>query len=185
MIIPLAFVIKRAGWKVKKIHVYLTFEQKRFKKKFILMNRQESKNNIEKDFYKLMNNSNFGYDCRNNLDNCKFVPIFDEFKEITYIGRYWNFFGLRISQFVTTYLIKQDIEEKYSNKLIKLHKEDKFYAIKLNTINDQRLSDLEAAENFEKKKNKNKNKLNLVDFSDRKRKVLRNKKVKPLIDSDE
>ena len=45
--------------------------------------RQESKNNIEKDFYKLMNNS--------NLD--KFVPIFDEFKEITYIGRYWNFFN--------------------------------------------------------------------------------------------
>ena len=28
--------------------------------------RQESKN------YKLMNNSNFGYDCRKNLDNCKF-----------------------------------------------------------------------------------------------------------------
>ena len=50
--------------------------------------RQESKNNIEEDFYKLMNNSNFGYDCRNNLDNCKFFPIFDEFKEITYIGRY-------------------------------------------------------------------------------------------------
>ena len=28
--------------------------------------RQEAKNYIEKDFYKLMNNSNFGYDCRNN-----------------------------------------------------------------------------------------------------------------------
>ena len=53
-----------------------------------------------------MNKSNFGYDCQNNLDNCKFVPIFDEFKEITYIGRYWNFFDLRISQFVTTDLIK-------------------------------------------------------------------------------
>ena len=67
----LAFVIKRAGWKVTKIHVHLTFEQKRFKQKFILMNqsRQEWKNDIEKDFYKLMNNSNFGYDCHNNLDN--------------------------------------------------------------------------------------------------------------------
>ena len=70
-------------------------------------------------------------------------------KKITYIGRYWNF---RISHFVTTDLIKQDIEEKYNDKLIKLDKEDKFYAIKLNTINDQRLSDLEAAQNFEKKK---------------------------------
>ena len=104
--------------------------------------RQESKNNIEKDFYKLINNSNFGYDWRNNLDSCKFVPISDEFKEITYIGRYWNFFDSRSSQFVTTDLIKKDIEEKYNDQLIKLDKEDKFYAIKLNTINNQRLSDL-------------------------------------------
>ena len=50
----LAFVIKRAGWKVTKIHAHLTFEQERFKQKFILMNwksRQESKSDIEKDFY--------------------------------------------------------------------------------------------------------------------------------------
>ena len=50
----LVFVIKRAGWKVTKIHAHLTFEQKRFKQKIILMNqksRQELKNNIEKDFY--------------------------------------------------------------------------------------------------------------------------------------
>ena len=34
----LAFVIKRAGWKVTKIHAHLTFEEERFKQKFILMN---------------------------------------------------------------------------------------------------------------------------------------------------
>ena len=74
----LSFCIKRAGWKVTKPYLHLTFEQARFKRKVILMNqksRQQSKNDIEKDFYKLMNNSNFGYDCRNNLDNYKFVPI--------------------------------------------------------------------------------------------------------------
>ena len=82
-------------------------------------------------------------------------------------------------------LTKQDIEEKYYDKLIKLDKEDKFYAIKLNTINDQRLSDLEAAQNFEKKNKKNKKKLNLVDYFERKSEALRNRKVKALIDFDE
>ena len=37
----LAFVIKRAGWKVTKIDAHLTFEQKRFKQKFILMNQNQ------------------------------------------------------------------------------------------------------------------------------------------------
>ena len=36
----LVFFIKRAGWKVTKIHLSLTFEQKRFKEKFILMNQK-------------------------------------------------------------------------------------------------------------------------------------------------
>ena len=59
----LAFCIKRAGWKVTKIHSQLTFVQKRCKQQYILMNqksREQSKNNVEKDFYKLINNSNFG-----------------------------------------------------------------------------------------------------------------------------
>ena len=106
----LAFCIKRAGWKVTKIYAHLTLEQSRFKQNFILMNqksRQLSKNSVEKDFYKLMNNSNFGYDCRNNLDNCKFVPIFDELGEITYINRYHNVFDQKVSQFVATDLMKK------------------------------------------------------------------------------
>ena len=132
----LVFGIKRAGWKVIKIHSHITFEQARFKKKFILINqksRQQSKNNVEKYFYKLMNNSNSGYDCRNNLANCKFVPIFDEYKEITFIDRY-HIFDSKVSQFVTSDLLKADVEEKYNDKLSKLDKEDRFYEIKLQTI---------------------------------------------------
>ena len=153
----LAFCIKKAGWKVTNIYSHLTFEQARFKRKFILMNqksRQQSKNDIEKDFYKLMNNSNFGYDCRNNLDNCKFVPIFDELKEITYINRYHNIFDPKISEFVTPDLLKADVEEKFNNKLMKLDKEDKFYEIKLQTLKTERLTDLESAEKFEQRKKK-------------------------------
>ena len=132
----LVFCIRRAGWKVTKIHVHLTFEQKRFKQKFILMNQksQESKNSAEKDFYKLMNNSNFGYDCRNNLDNCKFVPIFDEYRESTFISRYYNLFDSKVKQFITSDLIKHHIEEKFNEKFSKLDKEDRFYNIKVQTI---------------------------------------------------
>ena len=71
-----------------------------------------------------MSNSNFAYDCINNLDNCKFVPIFDELKEISYINRYHNIFDPKISEFVTADLLKADVEEKFNNKLMKLDKED-------------------------------------------------------------
>ena len=71
-----------------------------------------------------MNNSNFGYDCRNNLDNCKFVPIFDEYRELTFISRYYNLFDSKVKQFITSDLIKHHIEEKFNEKFSKLDKED-------------------------------------------------------------
>ena len=153
----LAFCSKRAGWKVTKIQSHLTFEQSRFKRKFILMNqksRQQSKNDIEKDFYKQMNNSNFGCDCRNNSDNCKFVPIFDELKEITFINRYHNLFHPKISEFVTTDLLKANVEDQFNNKLIDLDKEGKFCENKLQTLKTERPTVLESAEKCEQKNKK-------------------------------
>ena len=82
----LSLLINRAGWRVTKLYSHYSFGQERFKINFILMNqrsRQNAKNSIDKDFYKLMNNANFGYHCRNNLDNCQFIPIFDEINEVT------------------------------------------------------------------------------------------------------
>ena len=181
----LIFSTTTGGWKVTKIHSHITFVQSRLKEIFILMNqtsRQQSKNNVEKDFYKLMNNSNFGYDCRNNLDNCKFVPIFDEYKEITYINRYHNIFDSRVSEFVTADLLKADLEEKYNDKLLKLGKEDRFYEIKLQTLKSERLEQLEAAEKFDQKTKKSKKRTKLVYIVDRKSEALANQKVKSLID---
>ena len=118
------FAVVRAGWEITKTYTHYTFEQERFNKNFILMNqksRQNAKNSVEKDFYKLMNNSNFGYDCKNNLDNCQFVPIYDELKEITYIKKH-NFSDPKVSKFVTPDLIAQEIEEKFNDDMIKLSK---------------------------------------------------------------
>ena len=81
-----------------------------------------------------MTNSNLGYDCSNNISNCKFVPIFDEYKEIPFINRYHNIFDEKVSKFVTSDLLKSQIEEQYNDKLMKLDKEDEFYEIKLQTL---------------------------------------------------
>ena len=147
--------------------------------------RQNSKNNIEKDFYKLMNNSHFGYDCRNNLDNCQFVPIFDEIKEITRSKRYYNYFEPTVLKFITADLIREEIEEKFNNSLLLLDNEDKFYHIELNSLKTEQLFSLEASNNFEKKKRNSKRKLKLVDFNQRKDEAYKNQKVKSLIDFDE
>ena len=69
----LYFLTTRAGWKVTKIYDHCTFKQNTFKRDFAVMNqnaRKIAKTKVEKDFYKLLNNTNFGNDCRNNIGNC-------------------------------------------------------------------------------------------------------------------
>ena len=91
----LSFLINRAGWRVAKLYSHYSFEQDRFKRNLILMiqrSRQSTENSIEKDFYKLMNNASFRCDGRNSLDNCQFIPIFDEMNEVTHLKRYYNYF---------------------------------------------------------------------------------------------
>ena len=132
-----------------------------------------------------MNNSNFGYDCRNNIDNCKFVPIFHKCNEIAFINHYHNVFDQNVSQFVTSDLLKQQIEKKFNDKLMILDVNDKFYEIKLQTIKSERLSSIEAAEKLDENKKKIKKRATLYDYVDRKNEALTNQRVKSLIDFDE
>ena len=61
-----------------------------------------------------------------------------------------NIFDEKVSKFVTSDLLKSQIEEQYNDKLMKLDKEDKFYEIKLQT-----LKTLEALTNQRVKKKSN------------------------------
>ena len=50
---------------MSKVQAHYTSEQSKFKNEFVITNqvsRPKAKTDVEKDFYKLMNNSNFGYD---------------------------------------------------------------------------------------------------------------------------
>ena len=118
--------------------------------------RQNEKNSIEKDFNNSWITQIFGYDCRKNLDNCQFVPIFHELQEITYLKRYYNYFDSKVSSFVSSDLIRQEIEEKYNDSLVKLPKDNEYYEIKLSTLNTEKSESLEAAKNFDKKNKRNK-----------------------------
>ena len=55
--------------------------------------RQTATSSVGKDFYKLLNNSNFGIDCRNNIDNCYLEPLYDDFSEISYIKKFTTIFN--------------------------------------------------------------------------------------------
>ena len=169
----ICFPVVRAGWKITNIYTHYTFEQERFKKNFILKNQnilknqksgQNAKNSVEKGFYKLRNNSNFGYDCRNNLDSCQFVSIYNKLKEITYIKKHYNFFDPKVSKFVTSDLVAQEIEEKYNDDRIKLSNEDMFFKIKKFAIHTEKARALDSLKDFDKKvkdKKKEKNSLSL------------------------
>ena len=88
------FLTTRAGWKVTKIYDHFTFKQDTFKRDFVVMNqdaRKIAKTKVEKDFYKLLNNSNFGNYCRNNIGNCKLELLFDVLDEISYIKNLQKF----------------------------------------------------------------------------------------------
>ena len=115
----LRFLIKRVGCIVTKLYLHFTFEQDCFKKEFVLSNqksRQSAKNDIEKKICKLMNNANFGFDCRNKANITKFEPIIDEIGEITYIKKFYNLFDSQVANFLKSDILEQTLMNNMSKK---------------------------------------------------------------------
>ena len=99
---------------------------------------QTTKNAAEKDFHKLLSNANFGYDCRNNLDNCKFDPIYDEIGEITYIRKYHNIYDNEVLKFVNSNLIEKHIEKTYNEKLLHIKDDNSFKNYKIEYLKTEK-----------------------------------------------
>ena len=91
------FLVKRTGWLVIRIHQHSTFDQSKFKKDFVVMNqkaRQKATYSVQQDFYKLLNNSNFDIDCRNNnINNWILELIYEKINEIVFFFRFYKNYG--------------------------------------------------------------------------------------------
>ena len=95
-----------------------------------------------KDFYKFIDNPNFGYDCRNNANNCYFSPIYDEIDELLYPKRYQNVFDQSIGNFVSSEIFERQIEEEFLNKIGKLDQNDDYYEARKNSLEIQKKKSL-------------------------------------------
>ena len=184
----LRFLIKTAGWIVTKLYSHFTFKQDTIKKDFVLMNqysRQNAKNDIEKNFYKLMNNSNFGFDCRNNANNLKFEPLINEIEELTYIRRYHNLFDEKIKSFVSSSILEQNINQEFDQAVSLIKENDPYKDIRLTELKNKKEEDMDALECLKKKEKKSKKRKVKDDFDDRKTSLFADRKVKTMIDFEE
>ena len=113
--------------------------------------RQTATSNVEKDFYKLLNNSNFGIDCRNNIDNCILEPIFDDFSEIAYLKNYKTIFNDdALWDFFSPLLLRQEINQTYDAKIFALNKEDPTYEARKSYFERKKEEHLDTGNSFEK-----------------------------------
>ena len=74
--------------------------------------------------------------------------------EVTYLKRCYNYFDKEVLKFVSSNLVRAEVEENYNDSVMKLSKDDKFYQVKLTALKAEKQQDLESVEAFERK-NKN------------------------------
>ena len=84
----------KLGIKITKVHKILTFEEKPFLKDYIDLNtnlRKHSKNDLEKDLFKLMNNAIFGKSMENVLNRSNIKLINNDPEKLLKLIRQPNF----------------------------------------------------------------------------------------------
>ena len=111
------------------------------------------KNKSGERLLQTLNNSNFGDDCRNNIGKSMLELMFDGHEEINYLKKFTNIMqnsGFR--EFFSLDLLRENIQHEYEKKKEKLDKNDPFYFVLAESLNQKREEGLEAVELFAKKK---------------------------------
>ena len=112
---------------------------------------------MRKIFFKLLNNSNFEIDCRNNIENCILELIYDDLGKISYIKQFTTIFNDdTYRDFFSPALMKEE-------KMIALNKNDPTYEARKEYFENKMGEELNSFESFVKSKNKKRRKLKNVD----------------------
>ena len=117
-------------------------------KDFVVMNqdgRKAAETIVEKDFYKLLNNSNFGYGCQKNIDNCNLELLYDGVEEVRYIKKYADIFtDHKLKEFFTGDALREQIEKEIDEKINEYEVNDEFYLANEAEMQQLREEELEA-----------------------------------------
>ena len=138
----------------------------------------------KKDFFKLMNGTNFGFDCRNNSNNTKFELIIDEINEISYIKKCYNPFDNKVSEFVNSDVLEQQIEQDFQQQVANVKHGDPFRSARIKSIKNQNKEDVDALDCLKNKEKKSKKRKLTKDVDTKLNDVIKNKKIKTMIDFD-
>ena len=112
--------------------------------------RQKATSSVERDFYKFLNNSNFGIDCRNNIDNCILEALYDEVAEISNIKKFCTIFSSNTyKNFFSPTVLQEEIHSQYNTKLLSLDKNDPIYEARKEYFKNKMDKDLVAIDPFE------------------------------------
>ena len=126
--------------------------------------RQTVTSSVEKDFYKLLNNSNFGIDCRNNVGNCYLGLSTIIFQKYLTSKNLQLFFGNdTFRDFFSPSLLKDEITQTFQSKIFALNKEEITYEARKKYYERKMAEELDAVDTYEKNKKVKKRKFKNVD----------------------
>ena len=144
------------------------------------LSRQNAKS--QKGFHRLLNNANFGYNCRNNANNRFFAQVFEEIEELSYVEKYQNRFDPEIMDFVSTELLESQVEESYSKKLVWLHQNEEFYDAKKNSLKIKRKREIDGVLSKKLTKRQGTKESSVLDLEKKKKEMETNTKTKTIIE---